>query len=159
VVSLHACGAATDLAIAAAVGSEIPFCVSPCCIGNVNRNRQYDNGMPASAERSAAPVEITYPRSVWLQSIVNGDEYSLLAAAADYSSHLSDDKNAQEAARRQRSRAAKQIVELDRLQWAKEKEYTVRLMELPRIGLLYSKREVLLGAPAKSQAAERISKL
>jgi len=162
VVSLHACGAATDLAIATAVRSQIPFAVSPCCIGKVNRNRQHgslgDGMMPASAERSAAPEEITYPRSEWLQNIVDGDEYALLAAAADYAGSLSAD-DVQEAVRRRRSRTAKQIVELDRLQWAKEKGYAVRLMELPRIGPLYSKRELLLGAPAGSRAAKRMRQL
>jgi SAM-dependent methyltransferase len=165
VVSLHACGSASDLAIAVAVDNEIPFVVSPCCIGKVNRDRRHaDNssvGMPSlgSAQRSAAPEEITYPRSTWLKEIVNSDEYSLLAAAADYAGSLSDTDNASEADRRQRSRTAKQIVELDRLQWAKEQGYVVRLMELPRIGPLYSKRELLLGAPTESPVANRILQL
>lgn len=155
-VSLHACGAATDLAIGVAVRNQIPFAVSPCCIGKVNRNRRHSNmsvsGMPSiigSVQRSAAPEEIVYPRSKWLQKIVCGDEYSLLAAAADYAGSRS---TTGEVTRRQRSRTAKQIVELDRLEWAKERGYVVRLMELPRIGPLYSKREVLLGAPLGSKA-------
>jgi len=160
VVSLHACGAATDLAVAIAVRRQVPFVVSPCCIGKVNRNRKVDTlmSMPASAERSAAPNEISYPRSDWLKGIVNCDEYSLLAAAADYAGSLTR-SDAPESIRRQRSRQAKQVVELDRLQWAKERGYMVRLMELPRIGPLYSKRELLLGAPSQSETADRISML
>ena len=34
-LALHACGAASDGAIAAATRSSAAFCVSPCCVGKI----------------------------------------------------------------------------------------------------------------------------
>jgi SAM-dependent methyltransferase len=160
VVSLHACGAASDMSIAAAVANSLPFAVSPCCIGKVKRSI-IPGGMPSleSGTRSGSRrTEISFPRSVWLCQTVTPNEYELLAAAADYGGSNSVlDSN--EFDRRQRCREAKQIVELDRLQWAQEHGYYVRMLELPRIGPLYSKRELLLGAKEGSEAASRIKSL
>ena len=161
VVSLHACGAASDLSMAAAIAHSLPFAISPCCIGKVNTSR-LPGRMPSltSGERSAAPLEITYPRSKWLKGVVGVDDYQMLAAAADYGVGSSlQEEDAQELARRKRCRIAKHIVEMDRLKWAKEQGYYVRMMELPRIGQLYPKREILLGAKKESNAAARISQL
>lgn len=84
----------------------------------------------------------------------------MLAAAADYGVGSSKEEvDEQELARRRRCRTAKQIVEIDRLQWAKERGYYIRMMEMPRIGPLYPKRELLLGAKIGSSAASRISQL
>jgi hypothetical protein len=51
------------------------------------------------------------------------------------------------------------VVEIDRLEWAREEGYEVRLLELPRIGSLYPKRELLLGAVAGSEIAQNICRL
>ena len=170
VVSLHACGAASDLAIAAALRRDLPFAVSPCCIGKCNSVRSETTeqridtlGLPpapkSSINRSAAPKEtITYPRSKWLQELITTEEYQLLAKSADFGSSESLD-NDQELLRHQRSRKAKIIVEEDRLRWASERGYFVRMVELPRIGPFYAKRELLLGAVQGSPAARRISEL
>jgi SAM-dependent methyltransferase len=168
VVSLHACGAASDLAIVAAVWHGKPFAVSPCCIGKVNVQRKGSTTgqMPAAAAhlsssaRSAAPSgAVSYPRSKWLfhDRNVTGAEFQLLARAADYGANKI--AGAADEERHRRSRLAKQIVERDRLQWAFERGYYVRLVELPRIGPLYMKRELLLGAPSGSSAAQRIKSL
>lgn len=173
VVSLHACGAASDLSIAAAVKHGLPFAISPCCIGKVMTSRSgvgigggggaTHHSMPqaSSTNRSAAPKgTISYPRSDWLREKITEEDYQLLAAAADYggtSSLAGDDPN--ESVRWQRSRKAKLIVETDRLQWAQELGYYVRILELPRIGAFYSKRELLLGAVRDSPAAHRIAEL
>ena len=73
VFSLHACGAASDMAMYAAITNKMPFAISPCCIGKLNTSRassqQLQSGrMPSlsSGERSAAPPKIPYPRSRWL---------------------------------------------------------------------------------------------
>lgn len=86
VVSLHACGAATDMAISLATANRIPFCMSPCCTAKAIKGRSSSSSsskrtkttttmMPplsplsssSSAYRSGAPQNITYPRSKWLQ--------------------------------------------------------------------------------------------
>jgi SAM-dependent methyltransferase len=182
VVSLHACGAASDLSMEAAVRNELPFAISPCCIGklstersksnsNINNNRisKPNHGrMPpkqsftTSADRSGAPSEVSYPRSDWLKTILpSRDEYKLLASAADYGVGGSCDEavDTAELERRRRCRLSKKIIELDRLRWAKEHGYFVRLLEMPRIGPLYPKRELLLGAREGSPAAEKLLQL
>ncbi len=159
VVSLHACGAASDLSMAAAVQNELPFAISPCCIGKLSTERTYAGRMPSSAQRSAAPDAVTYPRSSWLRDIVSQDDYKLLAAAADYGVGNSQVDDERERARRQRCKLSKKIIEMDRLQWAKEHGYCIRLLEMPRIGPLYPKRELLLGAKEGSSAAILLSRL
>ena len=177
VVSLHACGAASDLSMAAAVRHSLPFAISPCCIGKISTERT--ERMPAngkmlpknistSAERSAAPKAVSYPRSAWLGKVLPRQyDYKLLAAAADYgvgsgdsnSSNDNREVSERELARRKRCRLSKKIIEMDRLKWATENGYCVRLLEMPRIGPLYPKRELLLGAKEGSFAASKLSQL
>jgi hypothetical protein len=177
VVSLHACGAASDLSMSAAVRNNLPFVISPCCIGKISTQRTssatgHKAGMMppiqvlSSSERSGAPsAMISYPRSTWLNEAVSFEEYQLLAAAADYgvggesNKEMEDVINEQEVARRRRCKISKKIIEIDRLQWAKENGYYIRLLEIPRIGPLYPKRELLLGAKEGSTVAIRISQL
>ena len=169
VVSLHACGAASDLAMASAVRHSLPFAISPCCIGKVNTSRtvkenkgktpHLETAPSETFKRRGAPKEIEYPRSNWLRSAVPlMDDFRLLASAADYGVNGSSDE-AQELVRRQRCQSAKRIVEADRLEWARERGYYVRMLELPRIGPHYPKRELLLGAKEGSAAARRIHHL
>ena len=77
---------------------------------------------------------------------------------------LDEAERAREAAEAERARVAlqrhaKAVVELDRLERAREAGYAVRLLELPRLGATYPKRELLLGAPRGSRAAEAIAAL
>lgn len=96
---------------------------------------------------------------------------------------LSQESPFAENARRQRCQRAKRIVEMDRLQWVVENQlsyyfflcvanttsttttntncggYTVRLLELPRLGPAYPKRQLLLGAPLGTLAAVAIGRL
>jgi Methyltransferase domain len=175
VVSLHACGASSDLAIETAVRHGLPFAISPCCIGKALTLRsgiehvdvdiaKKETKLPLAfpTQRGSAPIgTISYPRSKWLLEIVSPENYRLLASAADYGvrSSCSGESDVDEFKRWRRSRQAKTIIEIDRLQWAFEHGYYVRILELPRLGPLYSKREVLLGAIQGSPAAIRISKL
>eukprot|EP00977_Amphora_coffeiformis_P016323 scaffold5017_cov171-Amphora_coffeaeformis.AAC.12 len=193
VVSLHACGAASDLTIASAVSHNLPFAISPCCIGKVKRGR-------GSGVSNADEHGLSYPRSNWLRDILQKldaepgignqhmevgdsndtilDNYELLASAADYGVNFCDHTTTAplsfgqyvtqqesplmvgEMARRKRCQDAKRIIEMDRLQYAVETGgYQVRLMELPRLGFDYPKRQLLLGAPAGSPGAERMMQL
>lgn len=183
VVSLHACGAASDLAMEAAVSRSIPFAISPCCIGKVKAVRSAAKILPpfavendtqalpsmlsvlGSKQRSAAPERITYPRSNALFNIIPGtDDYALLLSAADYSaaavnSRGAIDRSEQEIRQERRGKAAKNIVEMDRLQWAAEQGYDVRMVEIPRLGTFYPKRHLLLGAKSGSLSAFKLSQL
>lgn len=168
IVSLHACGAASDLAIEAAVAHDLPFVVSPCCIAKANQvrdtsgnNSSHSNSMLDlnSSQRSGAPVRITYPRSKELEtfclehSLLN--DYPLIMTAADYSV---GEKDQNHLVNQKRGKMSKHIVDLDRLKWAEERGYYVRIMNIPRLGI-YPKKELLLGARRGSKAAERLSLL
>ena len=196
VVSLHACGSASDLAMDIAIENSIPFAVSPCCIGKVNTFPSAQSSslndheinvsgysgrhMPALDESSSPSSEkincviaskISYPRSEWLKNALAKEgsvveDYRLLAAAADYAGDGtetqergggSDDR--QETIRRERCRVSKVMIETDRLEHARECGYHVRMLELPRIGPFYAKREIVLGALKGSAAAVGISQL
>jgi len=140
----------------------------------------------AATRNPASTRVILYPRSHWLkqQAQVDLEAYALLAAAADYGGsggNAQDEEIATKArddtdetipsnsntdtsspavrdelARRHRCRRAKVWVEQDRLQWAREQGYHVRLLELPRLGPIYAKRELLVGAPQDSPAAQHM---
>ncbi len=185
VVSLHACGAASDLAIMAAIQHQLPFVISPCCIGKIltvrsaygwdaqnnsaflsHRRQNVPLTMPT--QRASTPMGIiTYPRSKWFQQHeVSYDQFRLIAAAADYGVRQkkplrspTDTNDTEEMRRYQRQRRAKRLIEIDRLQYAYEQGYEVRLLELPRIGPLYTKRELLIGALRNTPAAEKIATL
>ena len=164
VVSLHACGAASDLSMAAAMQYNLPFVVSPCCIGKITTERTSAGKMPSltSAQRSAAPQAVTYPRSAWLRTVLpSEDDYKMLASAADYGVGNSscNEVDHLEMARRKRCKLSKKIIETDRLQWAEENGYCIRLLEMPRIGPLYPKRELLLGAKEGSREASILRQL
>jgi SAM-dependent methyltransferase len=114
IVSLHACGSASDLALAIALQHQLPFVISPCCIGKVKKAwqaaTQAKAGHPISTGdrailRSMPPLQqpgassdnqVTYPRSQWLRHILTMHtpnmtmSYQLLAAAADYGGRASE---------------------------------------------------------------------
>jgi hypothetical protein len=109
-VALHACGQASDAAIAQAVARQVPYLNAPCCVGKVKfslntagRNTEYGKkGFAAvEAERSGSTFEtLEYPRSNWLRSelcgivgegISTNDLYSNIAAAADSSDMMDDE--------------------------------------------------------------------
>jgi len=179
VVSLHACGAASDLAIAAAVGHSLPFAVSPCCIGKVKSIRNLSNMPSLAKERASIPNcgIISYPRSEAVMSCFLTenyhddstseklciDDYSLILTAADYSStgdkNESDQLTDEQKAHERRGRLSKLIVETDRLVWAEEHGYIIRMMQIPQLGNSYPKKELLLGAKKGTLAAEEISRL
>jgi len=112
VISLHACGSASDAALELAHRNEAPFAISPCCIGKLNRG----------------------PASEWLQSSISKTlsqfktENLTTTTATATSASTAEQKAAFKmlsgwadanlppgTSEALRSRRAKQIVELDRL--------------------------------------------
>ena len=173
VVSLHACGAASDMAMNLAFRcNSAPFVICPCCTAKSLMKRSSTNNKPdsksfspaASFQRSGASTDITYPRSGWLKSrlLESGmstaieEQYTLLAKVADVG--LGPQTPSQQ---RQTQYRAKKVVELDRLLSASEnKGYDVRLMRLPdHDPLVYSKGDLLLGAKGGSLGANVIRNL
>lgn len=87
VLSLHACGGASDAALELAAERGAPYAVSPCCIGKLRRGAA----------------------SQWLNELLGEASFSLLAAWADSSPHASS------AGDDERRRRCKALVEADRL--------------------------------------------
>ena len=159
VVSLHACGAASDMAMNLAIRCKAPFVICPCCTAkSLTKRLPQDTGkrttfdLSASFQRSGATSDIVYPRSNWLRNkLHDGDalaamseeeKYTILAKTADVG--LGPQIPSQQ--RLQQSRA-KKIVELDRLMAASEGYgYDVRLMRISgHDPLVYGKGELLIG--------------
>lgn len=74
VMSLHACGAASDYAMDLAYRCKASFIVCPCCTAKSLTRRDTNNGdtttsswLLSSSQRSSSSVDIEYPRSVWLR--------------------------------------------------------------------------------------------
>jgi hypothetical protein len=90
VLALHACGSATDWALAQASARQAAFIVSPCCIGKINKHSSSGSSsdsraaQPASSSDSRSPAQqhqqqaervvapyanssLQYPRSMQLQ--------------------------------------------------------------------------------------------
>lgn len=151
VVSLHACGAATDLAIRLATDRRLPFCMSPCCSAKAVVKRKENYGPSASTYRSSAPVDIIYPRSKWLRKILEhgsrGDEqvqeaYVSLAKVADIG--LGPQTLPEEIDHQKKS---KRIVEWDRLMGVMElHDYRVQMFRI-KDHEGYAKPEIFIGVP------------
>jgi len=126
-IALHACGAATDMALAACAKARAKFIVSPCCVGKVGKctgKEMQGVGQSQSATVAATKQEIQFPRSRLFreQGSVSREEYVLLAGAADYHSCSAPAPT---------RRAAKSLVELDRATAMAELGYRVCLGKLP----------------------------
>ena len=134
VVSLHACGGASDAALQLATRRRVPFAVSPCCIGKLRRGpaSRWLRELIALAEPEAAAAEATFALlAAWADSehvaaaapapsvARRGATSDLLpltseqpAAEAAVAARLVATAHGVASARRQR---AKTLVELDRL--------------------------------------------
>ena len=160
IVSLHACGAASDLSILTAVHRSIPFLVSPCCIGKVKSTRTSGQMISlSSVERSSAPNNIIYPRSRIVDSYAGQLDYSLIITAADYSAGNIHFISSSELVKYRRGQIAKNIVDMDRLKWAEEQGYYIRMVEIPRLGQYYPKKQLLLGARKGTSIAAKLAAL
>jgi Methyltransferase domain len=184
ICSLHGCGAVSDCALEIALQHQLPFCISPCCTGKALTARKVDDipryGPPTSAQRSGAPVEIVYPRSRWLrgelerqQAVDADDGHQEQQQQQQYSQESKDDINelytrlAKTAdvglgpqtspMQREHQAWAKLIVEMDRLEYAREAyNYEIYLVKMPTLlnDENNGKMEILLGVPRGSVMAE-----
>ena len=158
-VSLHACGAASDMAMNLAYRCDnAPFVICPCCTAKSLVKRSYlqvesknSSDQAASFYRSGASTDIVYPRSSWLNLkllkspflTTPEKQYTILAKTADVG--LGPQTPSQQ---RQAQNRAKKVVELDRLLSASEnQDYYVCLMRLPdHDPVSYGKGDLLFGA-------------
>jgi hypothetical protein len=137
-VALHACGSATDFALAACQRARASFIVSPCCVGKIGKltgpetagggaaapssSADADAGTAVAAAASAAAPAL--PQSCVFADIagVTRQEYLVLARAADFHSTVAPCPT---------RRLSKSYVELDRACRMAEAGYQVCLGKLP----------------------------
>lgn len=175
VASLHACGAASDLALQLATRYNLPFVISPCCTAKSLTQRPRKSGQygpNASFLRSGAPSSLVYPRSQWLREELrrydatdkpqegvenspreDADDLGADQRIPNYYSQLArvadvglGPQTPNEQVHHQK--LAKWSIELDRLADVVERfpHYHVRLLRLPdQDG--YGKTELLVGVP------------
>eukprot|EP01052_Picozoa_sp_SAG31_P019059 SAG31_NODE_1375_length_8594_cov_2.810477_9_plen_569_part_00 len=103
-IALHACGSATDLALAACTRVGASFIASPCCVGKVAEFRGFIGERTRICDGRHNGLQM--PRSLLFNEVLNAEEYLTLAAAADFHSKECPDPFRQ---------AAKLYVEVDRL--------------------------------------------
>jgi len=137
VVALRACGAVADMAIAAAVDSGAAFVVSPCCLWKaVAKTTSKGGRMPTTA-----PPSLAYPRSAWLAGFDVTDEDYVTLVDADEPPAARASAMLGDGARTRLFRQARRILEEDRLRYASERGYDVRLLRFeggdnPHVGIL-----------------------
>ena len=174
VVSLHACGSASDMAMELALECKCPFVICPCCTAKSLTKRsdalQTSKTFKSNASflRSGSTADITYPRSNWLSNRLakptleskhdkennNGYEGNKMNTSMEEEQYTILAKVADVGlgpqtpeSQREHQRRAKKIVEIDRLQCASENDFTVTLIRMANHNpLFYGKGEVLLGA-------------
>ena len=107
-VALHACGGASDAALARCVEKKATFVVAPCCVGKI-ASATSELGTEPSSDDAGADVDAfdaahadtddvgftiprvsrvsrtTYPRSLAARKVLTGDRYVAVARAADSS--------------------------------------------------------------------------
>lgn len=106
-VSLHACGAATDLVIEKCIRNDASFVCCPCCYGSIRPNHM-----------------IRYPRSkAFKASSLTAEEYATLAHSADQTYGEDNEKSVQ-------GKRCMTVIDIDRCLSAKENGYTVHLSTL-----------------------------
>ena len=177
-IALHACGNATDHALLRCVERGASFAVSPCCVGKLKfslaggnsfgeSNRDWTaKGTRRSAAGETPPpplcVPITHPRSRWLADQLGeggvpgsspgagaAEPFAALAAAAD-TGH-GDGAGADRVTAL--GREAKNHIELDRAQAAREAGYEVLTLSLVRgDDAPPNKNHLLVGAPRGDRA-------
>ena len=168
VISLHACGGATDAALGLAVRNAAPFAVSPCCIGKIG-NAGREN--PSWAGKLNWFGGAGGAKSAWLTACLLGavggfGDYASLAAAADQSEAAprlsvgaAGDGDAVRANLR-RVRRAKTAIEVDRLVAAADAsgEPVGRLLRMGGASMAsYMKSDMLVSpTPALLEVVERV---
>ena len=122
-VSLHACGAATDLVLRKCAAQRAAFVVSPCCYGSIRPNHV-----------------VSYPRSTLFRSLpLTMNQYLTLG-------HAADQTHGQDNPKTQQGQQCMRLVDEDRLQGMRQAGYkaVLALMNPPTCS---PKNHILMGKP------------
>lgn len=143
-VALHACGEASDIVLEKAMAAGAAAVVAPCCVGGVVSVKS--RGVPGVASAADLGSAWGLPRSLRYRDELEDDEYRLIARAADYGEDLSSGDWWR--------RAAKSMVEGDRLAWVDANNFHTRLVKMRPLSCT-PKNDMLLVWPHRwSQRSE-----
>ena len=139
-LSLHACGAASDIAMDKCIAARAAFVMAPCCVGKVKTS------------------PISYPRSKRLCEYLHRENFMHIAKAADFG-HEGYDNGALRVEGggkwNQERRMCKSLVEHDRNTYALEQGFVVwRCIMSP--ASCSPKNDLLIGSPEESVAFCRV---
>jgi len=123
-LALHACGEATDLAMDQCVKGGAAFLAAPCCVGKLSKEKSNPYTFQATQSNISS---ISYPRSDFFRTTmgISDIEFNALASAGDYGESV--DMGTWKGSSR---RAAKTIIESDRILWAKQMGYETSLTRM-----------------------------
>jgi SAM-dependent methyltransferase len=153
-LGLHCCGAATDYAQLKAISHGAAYILCPCCVGKVVLPLSQKQGRSGLA----VALEVTRPRSAWMQSACDGAAFAALAAAADVS-HSEESGGGQHTQRHlQVSRLCALNVALDRSKAGAEAGYEAACMTLFEPGI-QAKNMLLVGVPKQQHWAQAVARL
>uniref|UniRef100_A0A7S2ZQU7 R3H domain-containing protein n=1 Tax=Rhodosorus marinus TaxID=101924 RepID=A0A7S2ZQU7_9RHOD len=153
-IALHACGMASDIAIAKAIEARAPVVCAPCCVGKVTSALEVNEFTSSYLSRfllrdrvdGALDDAAWLPRSRAFRANLNKEQYATLAKAADFG-----DQSPSAGVGSWR-RAAKSFTEMDRIYWIAEHQYDCRLVKLEPLTST-PKNDVLIAWP-KEQSSE-----
>ena len=156
-VALHACGQATDWVLHQCGRHEASFVVAPCCVGKLASTVRDPYLYRATATDNLRQIQ--YPQSSLLRPILSIDQFDALARAADISTV--SQKTPSQATRR----VAKTILEMDRLEYMREKysyaHLTLTRMDpweaSPKHDILIGRKRTSLPSPAIKVSTTKIN--
>jgi SAM-dependent methyltransferase len=168
-IALHACGDASDIVLDVSMRAGAAAVVAPCCLGGIVSPKTKSSvaaqraaatalffpkvgpctvaPAQAASEKSTSITETVarnwrLPRSEELAVALRADEYELLVRAADFGEDAAHGDDWR--------RAAKTIVEGDRLGWLAQHQYQVRLSKMHPLTCT-PKNDMLIVWPGKWQ--------
>ena len=176
-VALHACGGASDAALARCIEKKATFVVAPCCVGKIATAIFPRAGTEPSASNDArndaseteprtADFDVfdaaradtsrtTYPRSLAAREVLTGDRYVAVARAADSSASVDEATETAADAFGVNSRGASLVADLNGLGFrdSSEEEEDARLESI-----LEARERSPLGSPPDSSEETRVSR-
>ena len=145
-LALHVCGEATDFVMNQAIEHRIPFIIAPCCVGKLQEGGMRSLNRMRNDLIQLEKKHIDRPRSTLMKSAgFDFETYMSAATLADWSGHQGVDPTDPDELLGMLPRKAKSSIEADRAEYAREKNYDVRLFKMrSQSGI---RDDVIVGVP------------
>ena len=150
-LACHVCGEATDFVMNQAIERRIPFIIAPCCVGKVQEGGMRSLDRMRNDLISLEKPTIQRPRSRLMRKAgFDFASYMSAAALADWSGHQGVDASDENEPLARLPRRAKIAIEIDRGEFAREREYEVSLHKMPAQSGI--RDDVIVGVPKELRA-------